>query len=113
VESGAVGSSLVLDHLVQILFVQTLRAHAEQTARPAGRLGANNNDDRRWHPPNPVHAVLRGGRAQGGRGRRSRESGRCWAGLGVETGAGPANSLSFTSGGRTTYRFVAHKIITD
>ncbi len=45
VENGAVGSSLVLDHLVQILFVQALRAHAEQTDRPAGWLGAINDDD--------------------------------------------------------------------
>jgi AraC-like DNA-binding protein len=40
VESNAVGRSLVLDHLVQILFVHVLRAHAEQTDRPGGWLGA-------------------------------------------------------------------------
>jgi AraC-like DNA-binding protein len=44
-ENGAVGSSLVLDHLVQILFVHALRAYAEQTDRPAGWLGAINDDD--------------------------------------------------------------------
>ncbi|MDR6318497.1 cupin domain-containing protein [Actinoplanes couchii] len=36
VEGTAAGRSLVLDHLVQILFVHVLRAHAEQTGRPAG-----------------------------------------------------------------------------
>lgn len=45
VENSAVGSSLVTDHLVQILFVQALRAFAEQTDHPAGWLGAINDDD--------------------------------------------------------------------
>ncbi|GAA3552569.1 AraC family transcriptional regulator [Microlunatus spumicola] len=45
VENKAVGSSLVLDHLVQILFVQALRAFAEQSDHPAGWLGAINDDD--------------------------------------------------------------------
>lgn len=40
VRSCAAGRSLLLDHLVQILFVLILRAHAEQTDRPAGWLGA-------------------------------------------------------------------------
>ncbi|SER01174.1 AraC-type DNA-binding protein [Lentzea xinjiangensis] len=44
VESNAVGRSLVLDHLAQILFVHVLRAHADQTDRPAGWLGALNDD---------------------------------------------------------------------
>jgi AraC-like DNA-binding protein len=45
VESAAVGRSLVLDHLTQILFVHMLRAHAETADRPTGWLGALNNDD--------------------------------------------------------------------
>ena len=44
VEAAAVGSSLVLDHLAQILFVHMLRAHANQAGRPAGWLGALNDD---------------------------------------------------------------------
>ena len=46
VETGtwAPGSSLVLHHLAQILFVQMLRAHADQTDRPHGWLGAFAND---------------------------------------------------------------------
>ncbi|MFI9486602.1 AraC family transcriptional regulator [Promicromonospora sp. NPDC052451] len=36
----AVGRSLILDHLVQILLVQVLRSHAEQSDRPVGWLGA-------------------------------------------------------------------------
>jgi hypothetical protein len=36
VETTAVGGSLVLDHLAQILFVHMLRAHAGQAGRPAG-----------------------------------------------------------------------------
>lgn len=40
VETAAVGGSLVLDHLAQILFVHMLRAHAAQADRPAGWLGA-------------------------------------------------------------------------
>ncbi|MFC9430180.1 AraC family transcriptional regulator [Streptomyces sp. NPDC056987] len=44
VESNAVGRSLVMDHLAQILFVQVLRAHAEQTDRPTGWLGALNDN---------------------------------------------------------------------
>lgn len=40
----APGSSLVLDHLAQILFVHMLRAHANRTARPAGWLGALTDD---------------------------------------------------------------------
>ncbi|MFC9608239.1 AraC family transcriptional regulator [Streptomyces niveus] len=44
VENNAVGRSLVLDHLAQILFVHVLRAHAEQTDRPTGWLGTLNDD---------------------------------------------------------------------
>jgi AraC-like DNA-binding protein len=44
VESGALGSSFVLEHLVQILLVHMLRAHAEQAGRPSGWLGALNDD---------------------------------------------------------------------
>ncbi|MBM2619436.1 AraC family transcriptional regulator [Actinoplanes sp. LDG1-06] len=44
VQSNAAGRSLVLDHLVQILFVQVLRAHAERTDRPTGWLGALADD---------------------------------------------------------------------
>jgi len=44
VETQAVGRSLVLDHLAQILFVHVLRAHAAQVERPAGWLGALNAD---------------------------------------------------------------------
>ncbi|WP_198154035.1 AraC family transcriptional regulator [Catenuloplanes japonicus] len=43
-ENTAAGRSLVLDHLVQILFVHVLRAHVEQTDRPAGWLGALHQD---------------------------------------------------------------------
>ncbi|MDH6604652.1 AraC-like DNA-binding protein [Streptomyces sp. SAI-208] len=44
VESRAVGRSLVLDHLAQIMFVQVLRAHVAQTDQPAGWLGALNHE---------------------------------------------------------------------
>jgi AraC-like DNA-binding protein len=44
VETTAVGGSLVLDHLAQILFVHMLRAHADQAARPTGWLGALSDD---------------------------------------------------------------------
>lgn len=44
VETAAVGGSLVLDHLAQILFVHMLRAHAGQADRPAGWLGALGDD---------------------------------------------------------------------
>ncbi|MFJ7242947.1 AraC family transcriptional regulator [Streptomyces olivaceus] len=44
VESSAVGRSLVLDHLAQILFVHMLRAHADRDAHPAGWLGALKQD---------------------------------------------------------------------
>jgi AraC-like DNA-binding protein len=44
VESSALGSSLILDHLVQILFVHMLRGHVEQAGRPRGWLGALNDD---------------------------------------------------------------------
>ncbi|WP_203830542.1 AraC family transcriptional regulator [Actinoplanes palleronii] len=40
VKNRTVGSSLVLDHLVQILFVHVLRAHVDQTDHPVGWLGA-------------------------------------------------------------------------
>jgi AraC-like DNA-binding protein len=43
-ETSAPGSSLVLHHLAQILFVQMLRAHADQTERPHGWLGAFADD---------------------------------------------------------------------
>lgn len=39
-KNRTVGSLLVLDHLVQILFVHVLRAHADQTDHPVGWLGA-------------------------------------------------------------------------
>ncbi len=38
------GSSLVLDHLAQILFVHMLRAHANRRERPVGWLGALTDD---------------------------------------------------------------------
>lgn len=44
VAGAAAGRSLVLDHLVQILFVHVLRAHAEQADRPTGWLAALNHD---------------------------------------------------------------------
>jgi AraC-like DNA-binding protein len=44
VGNGAVGSAMVQDHLVQILFVHMLRAHAEQVGRPTGWLGALGDD---------------------------------------------------------------------
>ena len=44
IESTAVGGSLVLDHLAQILFVHMLRAHADDTDRPTGWLGALGDD---------------------------------------------------------------------
>ncbi|BCL31388.1 AraC family transcriptional regulator [Streptomyces aurantiacus] len=40
----AAGSSLVLNHLAQVLFVHMLRAHAEQTDQHTGWLGALNDD---------------------------------------------------------------------
>ncbi len=42
--TAAPGSSLVLDHLAQILFVHMLRTHANRTERPAGWLGALTDD---------------------------------------------------------------------
>lgn len=44
VEAATVGSSLVLEHLAQILFIHMLRAHADQADRPTGWLGALNDD---------------------------------------------------------------------
>ena len=44
VASRAVGRSLVLDHLAQILFVQVLRAHIAQANKPVGWLGALHDD---------------------------------------------------------------------
>jgi AraC-like DNA-binding protein len=44
VEASAVGGSLALDHLAQILFIHMLRAHAGQADRPAGWLGALRDD---------------------------------------------------------------------
>jgi AraC-like DNA-binding protein len=44
VDTTAVGASLVLDHLAQILLVHMLRAHAEQAERPAGWLAALRDD---------------------------------------------------------------------
>lgn len=44
VEATAVGGSLVLDRLAQILFVHMLRAHADQAGRPIGWLGALSDD---------------------------------------------------------------------
>ncbi|NIZ90940.1 AraC family transcriptional regulator [Kineosporiaceae bacterium B12] len=40
VDADAVGGSLVLDHLAQIMLVHMLRAHADQAGRPAGWLAA-------------------------------------------------------------------------
>lgn len=42
--TAALGGSLVLDHLAQILFVHMLRAHAERASRPTGWLGALGTD---------------------------------------------------------------------
>jgi AraC-like DNA-binding protein len=44
VDTTAVGGSLVLEHLAQILLVHMLRAHVDQTDRPTGWLGALNDD---------------------------------------------------------------------
>lgn len=44
IESNAVGRSLVLDHLTQILLVHMLRAHAEQADLPVGWLAALRDD---------------------------------------------------------------------
>jgi len=44
IESDAVGSSLILEHLTQIVLVHMLRAHAESSERPAGWLGALRDD---------------------------------------------------------------------
>jgi AraC-like DNA-binding protein len=44
VEANAVGGSLVLDRLAQVMFVHMLRAHGDQSARPAGWLGALGDD---------------------------------------------------------------------
>lgn len=44
VEANAVGGSLAVDHLAQILFIHMLRAHAGQADRPAGWLGALRDD---------------------------------------------------------------------
>lgn len=43
-QDTAVGGSLVLDHLAQIVFVHMLRAHADQAGRPTGWLGALRDD---------------------------------------------------------------------
>jgi AraC-like DNA-binding protein len=43
-QHSAVGGALVKTHLAQVIFVHMLRAHAEQTGRPAGWLGALSND---------------------------------------------------------------------
>lgn len=43
-ETTAVGGSLVIDRLAQVLFVHMLRVHADQPARPAGWLGALRDD---------------------------------------------------------------------
>lgn len=42
--TAAAGSSLVLNHLAQVLFIHMLRAHAEQADQPTGWLGALNDD---------------------------------------------------------------------
>ncbi|MDR7278174.1 AraC family transcriptional regulator [Catenuloplanes atrovinosus] len=44
VAGDAVGRPLMLDHLAQILFVQVLRAYGERADRPAGWLGALDDD---------------------------------------------------------------------
>lgn len=44
VETNAVGGSLVIDRLAQVLLVHMLRAHAEQPVRPAGWLAALRDD---------------------------------------------------------------------
>jgi AraC-like DNA-binding protein len=43
-ESDGVGSSFVLEHLAQVLFVHMLRAHAEQGSHPSGWLNALRDD---------------------------------------------------------------------
>lgn len=43
VDTTAVGRSLVIDHLAQILFVHMLRAHADRPGRTTGWLGALND----------------------------------------------------------------------
>ncbi|MFJ4832038.1 AraC family transcriptional regulator [Streptomyces sp. NPDC088747] len=43
-EAAAIGSSLVMEHLAQMIFVHMLRAHADQADRPSGWLGALSND---------------------------------------------------------------------
>lgn len=44
VKTSGVGSTLVIDHLAQVLFVHMLRAHADQPTRPTGWLGALRDD---------------------------------------------------------------------
>ncbi|MCD5310625.1 AraC family transcriptional regulator [Kineosporia babensis] len=44
VKNQSVGSSLVLDHLAQVLFVHVLRAHVDQSEHPIGWLGALSDD---------------------------------------------------------------------
>ncbi|WP_163896117.1 AraC family transcriptional regulator [Mycolicibacterium hippocampi] len=44
IESPSVGTSLVLEHLAQIIFVHMLRAHAHQTEQPSGWLAALADD---------------------------------------------------------------------
>lgn len=44
VENAAVGGSLVIDRLAQVLFVHMLRAHADQPSRAVGWLGALRDD---------------------------------------------------------------------
>lgn len=44
IEAAAIGSSLVMEHLAQVIFVHMLRAHADQTDRPTGWLGALGDD---------------------------------------------------------------------
>lgn len=44
VDADAVGGSLVLDHLAQIMLVHMLRAHADQVGRPSGWMRALSND---------------------------------------------------------------------
>lgn len=58
VETTAVGGSLVLDHLAQILFIHMLRAHAAHADRP-GRL-AGSTQQRRHRSRTPRHARRRG-----------------------------------------------------
>ena len=57
INARSVGGSLVLDHLAQIIFVHMLRAHADQSDRPVGWLGAL-GDDRIGGALRAIHADI-------------------------------------------------------